>query len=110
MEVTSKRTTKFVLGSMRGIGTSPRPGCRRMIIRHQLRPYIDRFGRWDGFSGLRPDGHRCDLSEGMAREMGKMLREGFWPELLDPELNRRAQEARRDSQRQARLWRRTNGL
>ena len=85
-----------VLGSMRGIGTRPRTGCRRMIIRRQLRPYIDRFGRWDGFSGLRPDGRKCDLTEGMARETGRMLREGYWPQLLNPELNRRALAARHE--------------
>jgi hypothetical protein len=30
----------------------------------------------------------------MRKQMGRMLREGYWVEMLDCELNRRAQESR----------------
>ena len=98
----------FVLGSMRGICVRERRRCRRKIIEGKLRPFIGEHGFWDGFRAVGPDGHKVFLSEGMELQLAKMLREGYWPELLDPELNRRALEARLNYQLQARI-RRSNG-
>ena len=98
----------FVLGSMRGIGAMERPRCRKQIIAGKLRPYIGELGFWDGFTARDPSGRKVFLSDGMKLQMGRMLREGYWPELLDPELNRKALDARREFQRIDR--RRTHGL
>jgi hypothetical protein len=83
------------LGSMRGYRAKERPRCRLAIINHELRPFIDeRDGVWNGFQALRSNGKRTFLSDGMRKQMGRMLREGYWVEMLDCELNRRAQESR----------------
>jgi hypothetical protein len=96
---------KSVLGSMKGIGAKERPRCRKKIIDHQLKPFVGACGYWEGFQAITPNGRKPFLSDGMERQMTKMAREGFWPELLDPELNRRALAARRDDQREARALR-----
>jgi hypothetical protein len=98
----------YVLGSMRGIGVRERPGCRGKIIKGKLRPFIGERGFWDGLTALSPEGSKVSLSGGMELQMAKMLREGYWPELLDPELNRRALEARLNYQLEDRI-RRSHG-
>lgn len=64
------------------MGAKERPVCRKKIIELQFRPFIGECGYWEGFQAVGPDGIKSFLSDGMARQMGKMLREGFWPELL----------------------------
>jgi hypothetical protein len=95
----------FVLGSMRGIGVRERPGCRRKIIEGKLRPFIGERGFWDGITALSPEGREVSLSDGMELQMAKMLREGYWSDLLDAELDRRALEARLNYQLEARIQR-----
>ena len=93
-----------VLGSMKGISAKERPKCREVIIRDSLRPFIDEcLGFWNGFQALQPNGMKIFLSVGLRRQMGKMLREGFWPELLDAEMNAQAKEARHEYQRLGRI-------
>jgi hypothetical protein len=82
-----------------------RPGCRGKIIKGKLRPFIGKHGFWDGFTALSPHGSKVSLSGRMELQMAKMLREGYWPEFLDAELNRRALEARLNYQLEARIQR-----
>ena len=103
------RTTAsgFALGSRRGIGAKERPRCRRVIIRSGLRPFLDEWEYWNGFAAILPDGKRTFLTDGLSSQMGLMLREGYWPDLLDPDVSERTAEARRLYDRQARLERRS---
>ncbi|MGD1157510.1 MAG: hypothetical protein ABSA41_17020 [Terriglobia bacterium] len=56
-----------------------RPQCRKQIIKHHLRPRLE-DGRWDGTATeLESGNQRIFLSDGMRKQMGKMLWEGYWP-------------------------------
>jgi len=75
-----------------------------------LRPFVGEDGFWNGFQAALPNGKKTFLSDGLKKQMGLMLREGFWPDLLDPQLNEQAREAKRKYRRLDRLSRRELGL
>lgn len=54
-----------------------RPTCRKVIIRRKLKPLLNSEGEWEGYMGISPDGTRGSLSEGMRRQMRKMINEGW---------------------------------
>jgi hypothetical protein len=55
-----------------------RPQCRKAIISLGLQPHLAN-GIWDGLSYIAPDGHySIGMSEGMERQMRKMVQEGYW--------------------------------
>lgn len=67
-----------------GLYTKERPRCRKAICDKSLSPCRDAKGYWDGYSALTPDGRRAFLSEGVEKQMRKMLWEGYWPLVCNP--------------------------
>ena len=59
-----------------------RPRCRQVILKHRLRPN-ERDGKWDGFSARTPEGEWVHLSEGLAKQMRRMMAEKHWSEWFD---------------------------
>jgi hypothetical protein len=54
-----------------------RPVCRKAILRMRLAPsLVD--GVWDGKHAVHADGRRSLMSDGMRREMRRMIEEGVW--------------------------------
>lgn len=54
-----------------------RPLCRKTILNRKLSPFLVN-GTWDGRRSVNPEGTRGWLSEGMRRQMRKMILEGVW--------------------------------
>ena len=101
-----RNRNKRVLGSMVGWRSKERPLCRKWIVAQGLRPRIEK-GLWVTFMADCPDGSHTFLTDGYSKQMGRMLREGFWPELLTPEMHERAERAakeKRDWQMYQRLY------
>ena len=61
-------------------------GCKKQIQKLGLRPNVrdhDSKKYWDGITAIRLDGEETFLSDGMAAQMRKMVKDGYWPEFLN---------------------------
>jgi hypothetical protein len=69
-----------------------RPLCRIAIADNlKLKPHIV-DGLWDGHSYEDADGVHSGMSEGLRRQMAKMLEEGFWAASSSSDTTRQADE------------------
>ena len=57
-----------------------RPRCRSLLIQWKLTPYTY-DGVWDGHSANGRDGEQTWLSDGLRKEMRRMIGEGYWPDV-----------------------------
>ncbi len=82
-EVSRDKRVRSLMGSpVHGAYAKERPRCRGVIVREGYVPWREHDeGWWDGFSAQRPDGRRVFLSEGLKKQMRKMLWEGAWPKV-----------------------------
>ena len=54
-----------------------RPLCRKAILDMELSPLLVN-GVWNGKRAVGKDGRQSSLSDGMKRQMRKMVQEGAW--------------------------------
>jgi len=66
-------------GTVWNIGKE-RPKCRRFIIEQAYRPEVEK-GKFTG-RAHRKEGGFCWLSDGLRRQMRRMIAEGYWLELV----------------------------
>jgi len=74
-----------------------RPRCREVIIERGLTPWPSP-SEWDSRTAKRPDGTRTNLSDGLRKQMGVMLAEGFWPLTCRDCLEEKERESLEDGQ------------
>jgi hypothetical protein len=60
-----------------------RPRCRKVIIEAGLRPLVVN-GKWDGRSSLYANGREAYISDGLRKQMKRMIVEGYWSETTTP--------------------------
>jgi hypothetical protein len=65
-----------------------RPGCRKAILKLGLRP-LTVEGEWDGSRSVDETGERGSLSDGLRKQMRRMIAEGHWSGVKLPARTRR---------------------
>jgi len=73
-----------------------RPRCRKVIIGVGLRPLVVN-GKWDGRSSSYTDGREAYISDGLRKQMKRMIVEGCWSETTTPVSSNSAELAVRRS-------------
>lgn len=100
------RNKRRVLGCMVGWRSKEHALIRKWIEENGYRPRIEHH-LWVPFLVEDLNGDPIFVSDGYSRQIGRMLRQGRWPELLTPKMAERAERALREKrawQRQERLY------
>jgi hypothetical protein len=75
-------TWNRTLTRMRAMSVKERPQCRKLILERRLSPYPSHM-EWDGLQAIDETGERSHLSEGMRRQMARMIWQGLFGDFIE---------------------------